>query len=51
MTPPPPGDLDDDGYTDDVDRCPSLGDEGYGLDEWGCPKFADGTSPYEHLRP
>jgi hypothetical protein len=35
QTPVP--DSDGDGYADDVDQCPSAGDQGYGLDSVGCP--------------
>lgn len=34
---PPDGDSDGDGVPDSRDNCPSLGDEGYGVDANGCP--------------
>ncbi len=34
---PPPIDTDGDGFLDDVDACPTQGDQGYGVDGTGCP--------------
>ena len=35
--PPPPPDSDGDGFTDDVDSCPTSGNAGFGVDGAGCP--------------
>ncbi|MCU0479763.1 MAG: thrombospondin type 3 repeat-containing protein [Anaerolineae bacterium] len=35
--PPPPPDSDGDGFTDDVDSCPTSGNAGFGVDGVGCP--------------
>ena len=36
--PTPKPDSDGDGVSDDVDTCPTKGDQGYGVDGTGCPK-------------
>lgn len=37
VTGPSQPDQDGDGFPDSEDECPTQGDEGYGVDEYGCP--------------
>ena len=46
----PPGDVDGDGVTDDVDQCPDTPPEAHGMvDDMGCPLDSDGDGVPDYL--